>query len=131
MRLLLFKDSKKRPQGQGDHQSEHHVRHEDTREEKEPDAGRHTKTGIEAGAAPESPGSKRCGSEAKGDSGEGDGNARRPIMDAEYLIGDRDHPIDERRFFEIGHSIQARRNPITGTEHIPGDLGLHRIDVVH
>ena len=52
-------------------------------------------------------------------------------MDAEYLIGGRDHPIDERRFFEISHSIEARRNPITGTEHISSDLRLNRIDVVH
>ena len=52
-------------------------------------------------------------------------------MDAEYLIGNRDHPIDKRRFLEIGHSIEARRNPVTGVEHISSDLRLHRIDVVH
>ena len=52
-------------------------------------------------------------------------------MDAEYFISDRDHPVDERRFFEIGDSIQARRNPVTGTEHVSRDLRLHRIDVVH
>ena len=59
------------------------------------------------------------------------GNARRPIVDAENLVGDRDHPIFERRFFEIRDAVQARRDPIAGIEHVARDLGLDGVDVVH
>jgi len=52
-------------------------------------------------------------------------------MDSEDLVGSGNHPVDERRLFEIGHPIQARRDPIPGTEHIPGDLRLYCIHVIH
>ena len=43
----------------------------------------------------------------------------------------RDQPVDERRFFEIGNSIQAGGHPVAGREHVARDLRLHRVHVVH
>ena len=34
------------------------------------------------------------------------------------------------RFFEVFDPIQAGCDPVSGVEHVPGDLGLYRIDIV-
>ena len=47
------------------------------------------------------------------------------------LIRARDQPVDQRRFFEIRDSIQPRRHPIAGSQHVARDLRLHRVHVVH
>ena len=52
-------------------------------------------------------------------------------MDAEHLERGRDHPVLERRFFEVGDSVQAGRHPVAGIEHVAGDLRLDRVHVVH
>ncbi len=52
-------------------------------------------------------------------------------MHPKNFVASGNHPVDERRLFEIGHSVQARSDPIAGTEHIPGDLRLYCIHVIH
>ena len=131
MPLLIVKHPEKCPHAQGDGKREHHIRKQDSREEKEPNAGRHAKTRIEACPSSECPGSKSRSEPAKSNRRECNGNARNPVMHAENFKGDGDHPVDERRLFEVGDAIQARRHPIARSQHIPSDLRLHRVDVVH
>ena len=52
-------------------------------------------------------------------------------MNAKDFIGKRHRPVNERRFLEIGHTVQTRGHPIAGLQHVAGDLRLHRIHVVH
>ena len=63
--------------------------------------------------------------------GQGDGDARGPIVDAKNLVGPRHCPIDKRGLFEIGDAVQTSRNPVAGLQHVPRNLRLHRVHIVH
>ena len=52
-------------------------------------------------------------------------------MHAEDAKRNRDQPILEGRFFEVSHAIEARCDPVTGLEHVAGDLRLHGVHIVH
>ena len=80
---------------------------------------------------PEGPGSETRSYPAEQDRAQGDGNARGPVVHAEDLEADGDHPVIERRLLEVGYAVEPRRNPVAGFEHIPGDGGLYGVNVIH
>src|ERR1039458_1277887 len=41
------------------------------------------------------------------------------------------HPINQRRLLKISHTVEPCRDPISAIKHVPCDLCLDRIDVVH
>ncbi len=57
--------------------------------------------------------------------------SRGPVVDAEDAVRNRDHPVIERRLFEIGDAVEPRGDPVSGKQHVAGSLGLNRIDIVH
>ena len=52
-------------------------------------------------------------------------------MDPEDGERTGNEPVVERRFFQIRHTVEARRDPIPGLKHVTGDLCLDGINVVH
>jgi len=51
-------------------------------------------------------------------------------VNAEYLEGNRDQPIDKRRFLQIGYTVQPRGHPVARLQHVARNLRLHRINIV-
>ncbi len=52
-------------------------------------------------------------------------------MVGEGLVGSGNQPIHERRFFQVGNAVEARRDPVARGKHVARDLRLHGVHVVH
>lgn len=52
-------------------------------------------------------------------------------MNAKKLKEDGDHPVFERRLFEIFHTVKMWSDPIARNEHGSRNGGLACIDIVH
>ena len=131
MRLLFIKDAEECPHRQGHGEGEHHVRNQDAREEKQANTSGHDQARVESRAFPECPSAHGRGKPAKSHRRQRNGDARRPIVSAENFVGERDRPVDERRFFQIRNAVEMRRHPVAGLQHVASDLRLHRIHIVH
>src|SRR5947208_12395298 len=64
---------------------------------------------VKPGAPAKCPSPKGGGEPRKGHNRKGNGNARRPVVNAEDLVGDSDDPVDERRLFEISEDRKSTR----------------------
>ena len=131
MRLLFIESAEKCPHRQGDREREHYVWNQNSREKKNSDTSAHAQSGAQARAFAESPHPKSRGKPGKRQDGKHDGNPRRPVVNGQNPVTNRDGPINKWRLFEVRNSVEASRNPIAGSQHVPRDLRLNRIDVIH
>src|SRR5947208_3963276 len=86
---------------------------------------------VKPGAPAKCPSPKGGGEPRKGHNRKGNGNARRPVVNAEDLVGDSDDPVDERRLFEISDVVQSPGYPVARLEHVPRNLCLNRVHIIH
>ena len=49
---------------------------------------------------------------------------------AEEVIVDGDHPVGERRFFEVANAVHVHRDPVSAGGDVLGGLGVGRVGVV-
>ncbi len=47
--------------------------------------------------------------------------ARCPTVGTEQIQGQRGQPVEQRRLVKEGQAVKRRRQPVTRTEHLPGD----------
>jgi len=128
---FFFESAKHRPHRERNGEREHDVRNQYAREEKQTDAGGHAKTSVKSRASAECPRAKSGRQQAKCDSGERNWDSGGPVVYAKYLVRKRHSPIHERRFFQVNNPVQASGDPIAGAKHVPGNLSLHGVDIVH
>ena len=131
MGLLVVKHAQEGPHGERNGSGQHHVGNQDARKQPQSDAGGDRQARIKAGAPAERPDAESRGQPRQAYTGYRYGNAGRPVEGAEDPVRNGNQPINQRRFFEIDHAIEARRDPIPRRQHIACDLRLHGVDIVH
>jgi hypothetical protein len=52
-------------------------------------------------------------------------------MHAEDAVRRGHGPVNQRSFFQVGNAIKAGGDPVTGVEHVAGNLRLDGIHIVH
>ncbi len=129
--LIGLKQAQPRPDRSGDREREHGVRNQDAGKEKKSDGSRKNNSREHACLFTKRPSAKAISNKAQQHHGQRQGQARGPVVHAKNFIGDRHHPVDQRRFFQVGNAIQAGGDPVAGDKHVAGDLRLHGVHIVH
>src|SRR5208282_480213 len=131
MFLIRFKQTQPRPDGSGNREGQNGGGNQNSGEEKKSGASAECDPGVEAGGLIEGPTSEAVGDPAQEHHREGVRKPRGPVVDAEDSVGYSHHPVVERGLFEIGDTVEAGGDPVSGCEHGAGSLCLDCIHVVH
>ena len=86
--------------------------------------------GVESGQLAERPAPDTPGKPAQQHGGQSRWQAGRPVVHAEHREGQRDRPHLARWLVEVRHSVETRRDPVPGLQHVARDLGVGGVHVV-
>ncbi len=129
--LLLIERAQEGPHRERNGQRQHDIGNENAREQKQAGAGGERKARVKSCPVRKGPARHSRHKPAQQDGGQRNRNPRDPVVNAKQLEADGDHPVFERRFFEVLDSVQPGGDPIARLQHIAGDLRLNGVDVVH
>ncbi len=131
MPLALVQTAQEPPHRQRNGERQDDIGDEDPGEQEQADRGGDAQARVKAGAPAEGPGREARGYPAEQNGGQRDRNARRPVVYAEDPVGDGDHPVHQRRLFEVRDAVQMGGDPVARLEHVARDLRERGIHVVH
>ena len=131
MFLIGLKQAQPCPDCSGDGECEHGVGNQDASEKKKPDGSCQHNARKHPCSVVESPAAKAISNKAQQHHSQRQRQSCSPVMHAKDFVGSRHHPINQRRFFQVGNAIQARGDIVTGNKHVAGDLRLHGIHIIH
>src|ERR1700680_4214872 len=121
MRLIFVERALKGPKRHAHAQGEHDVWNLYARKKKESYARSQDYACVETCDTAECPSTISPNEPGQENRGESHRNTRRPVVHAKNAIRGGNEPVDQRRFFEIRHAIQAGDDPIAGGPHVPGN----------
>ena len=123
--------AQERPHGKRDAGGQHYVGNQNAGKQKQAETRRDDQAGVETRLASERPDSERGREPGKRQRGKHNRNPRHHIRCAKHFERPGNHPVNQRRLFQIRDTIEACRHIVAGTQHVAGDLRLHGIHIVH
>ncbi len=129
--LFWIEGAQEAPASEGNGHRQEGVGELDPSEQPQPDTAGERQSRVETRPPAEGPGPEAESEPAQQHGHRRQGNARRPVVDAEDEEADGDHPVLQRRFLQVLDAVQLRGDPVARLDHVAGDLSLDGVHVVH